>query len=75
MPKKLHVDPNSYSFLALNFGQEIADICTRYQRDFTISNRDIAIMLAQILIGHCKNSQIEIRDLANILDQCWRQTR
>jgi len=75
MPKKLHIDPGSYSFLALNFGTEVAEICNRYQRDFQISNRDLAIMLSQVLIGHCKNAHIEIRDIANILDQCWRLTR
>lgn len=75
MPKKLHVDPSNYSFLALNFGTEIGAICSRYQSDFSISDRDMAILLSQIIVGHCKNAQIEIRDIAGILDQVWRRTK
>lgn len=75
MIKKLHVDPASYSFLALNFGSEIGTICARYQTDFSISDRDMAILLSQIIVGHCKNAQIEIRDIAGILDHVWRRTK
>jgi len=68
-------EPKSYSFLALNFGSEIGDVCSRYQKSCELSDRDLTMLLCQVLIGHCKSAKIEIRDLANMLDACWRQTK
>jgi len=73
MPKIIK-EPKSFSFLALNFGQDIAAVCTRYQKSCELSDRELTIMLAQIMVGHCKSAGVEIRDVANILDTCWRQT-